>query len=856
MNPRLPHGSLPGTTLLLLLGLMLLPGCPTDDDDAADDDASGDDDDLTTDADGDGYVQGLDCDDGDPEVYPGAPEQCDGEDDDCDGVVDNGLTEDLDGDGHSTPESCEGTRDDCDDGDPLVYPGAEEICDGADSDCDGGLPPIEEDHDGDGDVACADCNDAADWLNYADADGDGFATCEGDCDDGDPGLDPADLDGDGWSTCDGDCDDGDDTLDLDDGDLDGWTSCDGDCDDADPSLGPADLDGDGWSTCDGDCDDGTALSHPGATEICDGQDNDCDGVVFPHELDADGDGWPVCAGDCNDVLATVYPGAPADCDGVADNDCDGIDDPDELDADGDGATPCDGDCDDGDAALDPWDADGDGWTTCDGDCDDGEGAVHPAQAEVCSDGVDNDCDGGPGDCGIYGELSPADADAVIRGTSWSFLSGERGLAPGVDADGDGQADILAGAYGDNEAGISAGAAYLWLAPFSGELDTTDATAKLTAEAAGDGAGYAVTAGGDADGDGEPDLVIAAPWHDAGAYDRGAVYIVTSLPSGTDTLALAEIKLVGAVDEDRAGVDVEYAGDLDGDGQDDLVVGVPNHDPGNDPYAGAAAVLYGPLAGEISLADADAMLIGTASDAHAGSVVASAGDVNGDGLDDLLVGSPLLSTGRAYLVHGPVYGEVELLNADETWSGISWPEVSEVGHPQGLAGVGDVNGDGLDDFAVGEWRWGEFGDNYMGRASLFLGPYVPNTSLDGADFHLYGTDDWSTCGSHVTGAGDVNGDGIGDLLVGCREFDVGGGQLSDEGAAALVYGPLGGTLHTGDLAGSGHALLLGEDYNDEAGQVRPAGDVNGDGYDDVLVASADAGPWQGGGSIYVWFGGEM
>ena len=825
--------SLPGRAARLpwLIWMALaIAGCPTTgDDDVADDDASADDDDLTTDADGDGFVQGLDCDDGDASIYPGAPESCDGVDSDCDGVADNGLTDDVDGDGHSTPGSCEGSKDDCDDDDPAVHPGAEEICDGKDSDCDGGTPPIEEDHDGDGDIACADCNDGADWLNYADLDGDGVPTCEGDCDDGDPLTYPG-----AEELCDG----------LDNG-----------CTGAVPDD-EIDADGDAFAECAGDCDDGSADTYPGASEVCDGLDNDCDWVIFPHELDTDGDGWPVCAGDCNDALDTVYPGAAADCDGIADNDCDGVDDPDELDTDGDGASPCDGDCDDGDPALDPWDADGDGWSTCDGDCDDAASGLSPGLAEVCNDGLDNDCDGGPGACGIFGELALADADAVIRGTSWSYLTGERGLAPGVDANGDGLADILAGAHGDNEAGTSAGAAYLWLAPFSGELDNTDAAAKLTAEAAGDGAGYAVTAGGDADGDGQPDLVIAAPWHDAGAYDRGAIYIVTSLPSGTDSLALAEVKLVGAVNEDRAGVDVEFAGDVDGDGQDDLIVGVLNHDPGNAPYAGAAALLYGPLAGEISLADADALMIGSSSDAHAGRVVAPAGDVNGDGLADLLVGAPFVGAGRAYLLYGPVHGEIDLATADQMWTGISWPEASEVGEPQGLFAAGDVNADGADDFVVAEWRWGEFGDNYMGRASLFLGPYIPATSLDGADFHLYGTDDWSTCGSHVTGAGDVNGDGVGDLLVGCREYDVGGGQLSDDGAAALVYGPLAGDLYTADLATGGHALLLGEAYNDEAGQVRPAGDVNGDGYDDVLVASSDAGPWQGGGSIYVWFGGEM
>jgi hypothetical protein len=116
--------------------------------------------------------------------------------------------------------------------------------------------------------------------------------------------------------------------------------CDGIDNDGDGVV-PADemdADGDGWLVCDGDCDDGEPTVFPGAPELCDGLDNDCDGVVPADEVDLDGDGWPVCAGDCDNWDPDRFPGNPEICDGL-DNDCDGLGD-EGLDADGDGISDC------------------------------------------------------------------------------------------------------------------------------------------------------------------------------------------------------------------------------------------------------------------------------------------------------------------------------------------------------------------------------------------------------------------------------------------------------------------------------------------------------------------------------------
>ncbi|HEV8336946.1 MAG TPA: MopE-related protein [Candidatus Polarisedimenticolia bacterium] len=170
---------------------------------------------------------------------------------------------------------------------------------------------------------------------------------------------------------------------------------------------PVDADGDTYFS-DVDCNDSNPAIHPGATEICNGVDDNCASGI-DEGFDADSDTYTTCGGDCNDANAAIHPGATEICNGVDDNCASGIDE--GFDADSDTYRTCDGDCNDANPAVHPgatevcngvddncasgidegFDADSDTYTTCGGDCNDTNPAVHPGVSEVCSNGIDDNC---------------------------------------------------------------------------------------------------------------------------------------------------------------------------------------------------------------------------------------------------------------------------------------------------------------------------------------------------------------------------------------------------------------------------------------------------------------------------------
>lgn len=318
-------------------------------------------------------------------------------------------------------------------------------------------------------------------------------------------------------------------------------------------------------------------------------------------------------------------------------------------------------------------------------------------------------------------------------------------------------------------------------------------------------GRSVAGAGDLNGDGKPDFIAGAPFASQGRLLYAGSALVFSGASG----ALLYRKN-GAAEDDRLGVSVDGAGDVDGDGKADFIVSAPDADPGGLNVAGSAYLFSGASGAQLHQVD------GTFEDVL-GWTVAGVGDVNGDGKSDFIVGAPLADpggrseAGSAYVYSGAT-GAL-LYRKDGASAG------DEAGFS--VAAAGDVNGDGKPDFIVG--APGIIGGGsgsiyvYSGADGTLL--YQKNGSAPGDNF-----------GFDVAGAGDANGDGKSDFIVGAR-FTSPGGQ-SEAGSAYVYSGATGALLFQKDGAAA-------DDYF--GWSVAGAGDANGDGKSDFIVGARFASP---------------
>ena len=377
-----------------------------------------------------------------------------------------------------------------------------------------------------------------------------------------------------------------------------------------------------------------------------------------------------------------------------------------------------------------------------------------------------------------------------------------------DVNADGFRDVIVGAIGSDAGGADAGRAYV-LFGGPGADATPDLT--LTGQAAGDWFGYSVSRAGDMNGDGYDDVVVGGYHNDAGGTSAGRVYVFYGGPGADQT---ADFVLTGQAAGDWFGYSVSEAGDVNGDGHGDLVVGASQGGAG----AGRAYVFFG---GPGADPTPDLILNGEAAGDWFGAAVAGAGDVNGDGFDDLIVGAYQndaggLESGRAYIFYGGP-------GADAIRDIILTGEAANDFFGYSVDGAGDVNGDGFADLIVGAVQNGGGGD-FAGRAYIFHGGPDANAT---PDLILTGQLPYDSFGVSVSGAGDVNSDAFGDVIVGASASDAGG---ANAGRAYVFYGGPGADS-TVDLA------LTGEAANNLFGiSVAGAGDVDGDGFGDVIVGA--------------------
>ncbi|HND30274.1 MAG TPA: putative metal-binding motif-containing protein, partial [Myxococcota bacterium] len=648
-------------------------------------------------------AQGGDCDDSDPAISPAATELCGGGDEDCDGLTDDADPSvsgsstwyaDGDGDGYGAvaTQSCvapAGTvaqGGDCDDRDAAISPAATERCGGGDEDCDG----LSDDAD-------PSVSGTSTW--YADVDGDGFGgvatqacvapagsiTVGGDCNDGSAAISPV-----ASEVCDSANTDED---------------CDGLADDADPSAtgqrqGYLDGDGDGAGgattlrACDlsssylstsTDCDDSRSSVYPGATERCDSLDNNCDGSIDegldqPWYQDSDSDGYggstrvDACSApsgyvasstDCNDQNANISPGDSEVCDAAnTDEDCDGLAD----DADT-GVTG---------TATYYSDADGDGYGTngrslCDpsaglisvgNDCDDSNAAVSPAATEVCDGTVDDNCDGRV-DEGCYplwsGSYTTADSDSKIHGNGTMDIFGSAVAA--ADWNDDGLVDIAVGASQDELSSTYAddGVVYVYQGSIaSGDALCTDNDAALlySTSSSHDDFGEKLWALPDMNRDGYPELVTTFRNN---TYSWDLIHYRGTALSGT--AAYNTNSYYGSLHC----TDFSYAGNFYTGTSSYVACGYLSQFT-----ATGETYVYGDASGTVR-----ATFVGEAVGDNAGASIDFAHDLDGDGVNDALIGSPMngyaaSNAGVTYLVLGPyTTGSYTLRGADTKFYGVTY-----------------------------------------------------------------------------------------------------------------------------------------------------------------------------------------
>jgi hypothetical protein len=399
------------------------------------------------------------------------------------------------------------------------------------------------------------------------------------------------------------------------------------------------------------------------------------------------------------------------------------------------------------------------------------------------------------------------------------------VAPAGDVNGDDIPDLIVGAPSYDGIQGFAGRAYLFLGPFDGDRSAEDADATISAVNFGDNLGFSVASAGDTNGDGFDDLLIGARSNDANGIQAGQAYLFLGPIHGELRVSDATAVISGEA-FDELGRAVAGVGDLDHDGLADIAIGAPLAN-GIAVSSGRVLVYYGPVSGALTTADADAVIDGITFNEMLGTSVAAAGDLNDDGTGDLVIGAPRpnlngAGTGHAYVFYGPVTGHHGANEADVILAGEALND--EFG--MSVAGAHDVNGDGVDDLLVGA---SQFTGGRSGKAYVFNGPLRGAVSAADADAVLPGEARESMFGSSVAMPGDVDGDGFADVLVGA-EFD---NSLAIHGGRAFLYfGPLAGTVDV-----SKAVVFTGGFGNFVGASVAPAGDLDGDARADLLIGAS-------------------
>ncbi|WP_430895141.1 MULTISPECIES: FG-GAP-like repeat-containing protein [unclassified Paraflavitalea] len=347
--------------------------------------------------------------------------------------------------------------------------------------------------------------------------------------------------------------------------------------------------------------------------------------------------------------------------------------------------------------------------------------------------------------------------------------------------------------------------------------STTANTSIESNKANAQLGFSVSSAGDINGDGYSDILLGANTYDNGQANEGAVFIHNGSATGISTTPAALLENNSV--GALFGSSVNTAGDINGDGYSDIIIGAPGYSNG-EAGEGAAFIYHGSASGILTAPAA--VLESNQTGANMGCSVALAGDVNNDGFSDLIVGAKLFDNGQidegvAFVFHGSATG-INTIAAIQL-------EMNSAGANFGtaVASAGDVNGDGFNDVVVGASGYAN-GQAGEGAAFVFLGAATgigaaPSTIVESNIPN-------ASMGISVASAGDVNGDGYSEIIVGASGYSNG---QANEGAFYLFNGSAAGTLPTpSSLVESNNAnAFLGVSVNS-------AGDINGDGYSDIII----------------------
>ena len=490
---------------------------------------------------------------------------------------------------------------------------------------------------------------------------------------------------------------------------------------------------------------------------------------------------------------------------------------------------------------------------------------------------------------------------VIYGENPGDLSG-RSVSSAGDINNNGFNDLLIGTRRGDGPGDRPGAGQAYVV-FGGpdigpvidlrDLDGTNGFAIYGIDP-GDYIGRTLSNAGDLNGDGFDDIVIASRFADGPDDDRegaGATYVIFGGPEsdfgpsidlrnldGTNGLTL-----FGREAGDMSGRDV-HAGDINGNGYDDLIIGANMADgpENNRENAGETYVVFGgpnfAANGDIDLRDLDGTngftIYGREEGDLSGRSPRVAGDVNGNGYNDIIIGAPQAddevdndddtAVGETYLIYGGAnFGESFDLNDLDVTNGVIISGIN-AGDLSGrsVSNAGDINGDGYDDIIIGaQGANDETGESYV----IFGGPNLPArielSTLGTNGFTISGVVPGGLSGRSVSNAGDINGDGYDDLIINASLAPGINGE-SEAGQSYVLFGgpTFGEFLDLNELDGSNGFTLYGIGEGDRTGRSVSAGDVNGDGFDDILVGAPEGdgpdGSRVNAGETYLIYGGDF